>query len=58
LEDLDFALDLAQNFKDMKGKLVDFNREPRKVGMKINETKAMHINNNNNKRFFLYIEKK
>jgi hypothetical protein len=42
LEDLDFADDtclLAQHFKDMTGKLVDLNREVRKVGKKINQTK-------------------
>jgi hypothetical protein len=34
--------------------LIDLGREARKVGMKINqaETKAMHINNNNNKNTF------
>jgi hypothetical protein len=53
LEDLDFANDiylLAQNFKDMSEKLVDLNREARKVGIKINQIKrkAMHINKNKN----------
>jgi hypothetical protein len=52
LEDLDFADDiclLAHSFKDMTEKLVDLNREARKVGIKINQakTKAMRINNKN-----------
>jgi hypothetical protein len=40
---------LAQNFKDITEKLVDLNREARKIGMKINQakTKAMHVNNKN-----------
>jgi hypothetical protein len=46
LENLDFTDDiclLSQYFKDMTGKLVDLNRGPRKVGMKIYQTRAMHI---------------
>jgi hypothetical protein len=43
MEDLDFAEDiclLAQNFNDMTGKLVDLNREARKVRMNINQSKT------------------
>jgi hypothetical protein len=58
LEVLGFADDiylLAQNFKDMTEKLVDLNREARKVRMKINQakTKAMRINNKNKNNFIL-----
>jgi hypothetical protein len=39
----------------MTQKLIDLNREARKVGMKINQTKtkAMHINNKNKNTFTL-----
>jgi hypothetical protein len=52
LEELDFVDNiclLAQNCKDMTAKLVDLNREAKKVVLKINktQTKAMHINNKN-----------
>jgi hypothetical protein len=43
LEALDFRDNiclLTQNFKDMTEKLVNFNNEARKVGMKINHAKT------------------
>ncbi|PNF22462.1 hypothetical protein B7P43_G15247 [Cryptotermes secundus] len=55
LENLDFA----HNFKHMTDKLVDLNREARKVGMKINqaEIKAMHVNNKNKNTFTENVDK-
>jgi hypothetical protein len=46
---------LALNFKDITEKLVDLNREARKVRMKIKQakTKAMRINNKNKHPFTL-----